>query len=418
MRITLAALRESTTSAGGSAFGTTSRSSTRTGPAPRERAASMNSRCLRESTSARTTLAIHGHEVNPRSRITRSRPGPKRATTTTARKNRGTTCTNSVMRMSASSVPLPCHAAMEPTATPMLPLSRLTMSARKRDVRAPYTTPEKTSRPRSSVPIGCSSVGGRKGGATDAKGWAGAIHPARSAVANNTKVSTTPIQPASVRSIRGDPIRRSEPLSTRAGISVLLISNSGIEPRIGKIGDEVGQHHCQRDPEKHPEQNRVVSREQRREEQTPQSRPGEHHLDEHGTRQEHARPAPDDRDHWQHHVPERMANDGSLGQTLCPRGPHVVGVEGLEQTRPHKPRRKRKLAHRQDRGRQSEVVQDVEQVREAYPLIAGVRHALNGKESGTHGQDDQGDLPQPEGRSRIAEESRRIDGHVCRAPAM
>src|SRR5215470_5862204 len=280
MRITLAALRESTTSAGGRAFGSTSRSSTRTGPAPRERAASMNSRCLRESTSARTTRAIHGHEVNPRSKISRSRPGPKRATTTTARKNRGTTCTNSVMRMNASSVPLPCQAAIEPTATPMLPLSMLTMSARKRDVRAPYTTPEKTSRPRSSVPIGCASVGGCKGGATDAKGWAGAIQPARSAVANNRKVSTTPIRPASLRSIRGDPIQRSEPLSTLARMSALLISNSGIEPGIGKVGDEVSQHHGHGDAEKHSEQNRVVSREQRREEQAPQPRPREHHLDE------------------------------------------------------------------------------------------------------------------------------------------
>ena len=156
------------------------------------------------------------------------------------------------------------------------------MTARKRDVRVPYTTPERTSRPRSSVPIGCRRVGGLKGGATEAKGWAGAIQPAKSAVANTTEVSTTPIQPAPLRSIRGNPIRRSESLSTRAGMRALLISNSGIEPGIGEISDEVGQHHGHGDAEKHPEQHRIVSREQRRKEQTPEPWPGEHHLHEYG----------------------------------------------------------------------------------------------------------------------------------------
>ena len=98
-----AAFTEATTMAAGSTPGRISRHRIRD-RARRGRARRRRTRRLAgDRTSARTTRAISGHDVSPSSRTSRSSPGPNSAITTTARKKRGTTWTNSVSRMSTSS---------------------------------------------------------------------------------------------------------------------------------------------------------------------------------------------------------------------------------------------------------------------------------------------------------------------------
>ena len=99
-------------------------------------------------------------------------PGPNRAITTTARKKRGTTWTNSVIRISTSSRAVPYQPAVVPTAMPSSAASAVTARATRSDVRVPWTTPAMRSRPRSSVPMMCAAEGGAQRRADRSEGVA------------------------------------------------------------------------------------------------------------------------------------------------------------------------------------------------------------------------------------------------------
>src|SRR5215468_7418685 len=104
----------------------------------------------------------------------------------------------------------------------MTAASAVTLATTSNDVRAPWTMPASTSRPRSSVPNRWAREGGDSGSATDAKGSPGARASASNATASSATVRPSPREPAGVRN------------------PVLLVADARVQPGIGEVGHEVG----------------------------------------------------------------------------------------------------------------------------------------------------------------------------------
>src|SRR5919204_1942305 len=157
---------------------------------------------------------------------------------------------------------------------PMSAATAVTPRLTTTEVRAPWITPDSTSRPRSSEPIGCAREGGDSGGATDANGSPGARRSAKSARPSSAIVRATP--------------------STAAGVlSASLIANAWIEPHVREVGDDVGGDDGERDEHEQREQHGRVARLDGGEHQLALARPGEHRLHERRARAQHADAAAD-----------------------------------------------------------------------------------------------------------------------------
>src|SRR5262245_54816960 len=124
---------------------------------------------------------------------------------------------------------------------PMNAASAVTLATTSNDVRAPWIVPARTSRPRSSVPKAWAREGGDSGGATEAKGSAGARMLARRARTISVRVQTSPRAPPAV-------------------LSTSLVPDTRIEPRIGQIRDEIRDDDRQRGQQEQTEQHREVAR--------------------------------------------------------------------------------------------------------------------------------------------------------------
>src|SRR5262245_41115746 len=124
---------------------------------------------------------------------------------------------------------------------PRIDAMAMTANATVSDVLVPWTMPENTSRPRSSVPNVCVRDGGVSGEPTDAKGSLGATTCAISARTTNTSVSVKP--------------------KTLPGVlRALLTPNPRVQPRIGEIGHDVREDDRERDEQKEGEQDRHIPR--------------------------------------------------------------------------------------------------------------------------------------------------------------
>src|SRR5215470_10522702 len=151
----------------------------------------------------------------------------------------------------------------------------MTANATVSDVLVPCTMPEKTSRPRSSVPKVCAREGGVSGEPTDAKGSVGATMCAASARAMNSSVSVKPKTPPGV-------------------LRALLIPNPRVQPHIGEIGHDVRQDYRERHEQKEGEEDRHIPRLDGRKQQLPESRPREDGFNEDRTGEEHSDSSADD----------------------------------------------------------------------------------------------------------------------------
>src|SRR5215475_5389739 len=120
---------------------------------------------------------------------------------------------------------------------PMLAASTVTLITTSNDVRAPWTIPASTSRPRSSVPKAWAREGGDSGGATDANGSAGASVSARIASVISAKVRTSPSTPAGVRH------------------TALVVADTRVEPGIRHVGHEIGDDDRHRGEQEEAEKN-------------------------------------------------------------------------------------------------------------------------------------------------------------------
>src|SRR5215472_18454045 len=119
-------------------------------------------------------------------------------------------------------------------------------------------TPARRSRPRSSVPMGCTIDGGRKGGATEANGSTGAIRPARSATVKSAPVMPTPSPPDRALQTLHSRGRVTSGAATRTS-GALLVADPGIEPAIDEIGQKIGEDHRHRHQEKDAQEHGIVA---------------------------------------------------------------------------------------------------------------------------------------------------------------
>jgi len=157
-----------TTMIGVSALGSTWRRRRRSDRLPRARAPLTNSRSRMESTSARTIRANCTQRVTAITRITLRRLGPSAKTTPMASRMYGMARNTSATRMTTASVRPPWKPARRPSETPIRAESVTADSPTPREIRPPWTMRLKMSRPRWSVPSGCSrsprasQAGGRR----------------------------------------------------------------------------------------------------------------------------------------------------------------------------------------------------------------------------------------------------------------
>ncbi len=120
--------------------------------APRDRAASTNSRSLSESTCPRTTRATEAQLKNPMTRIAICRLGLNTDTSATATMMNGTERITSMRRASSVSTQPPKYPEIRPTVTPSTTVSRVAVTPTSNEIRAPYAVRTRMSRPSGSVP--------------------------------------------------------------------------------------------------------------------------------------------------------------------------------------------------------------------------------------------------------------------------
>src|SRR5207244_2523766 len=101
---------------------------------------------------------------------------------------------------------------------------------------------------------------------------------------------------------------------------------------------------------------RKVLREDPADDEAPEARPAEHGLDDHGARQQIAELEPEDRDHRDQRVLQRVPHDDPPPrQALGARRPHVVLAEHLQHARAGEARDDRGSDHPERHARQAEV---------------------------------------------------------------
>src|SRR5262249_21340364 len=94
--------------------------------------------------------------------------------------------------------------------------------------------------------------------------------------------------------------------------SALLVPDARVEPRIRDVGYEIGGDDRHRGEQEEPEENWNVSRLDRREQQLPEARPGEHSLYQDRAGYDEPGPATHDGHERQERVSQRVTHDPSL----------------------------------------------------------------------------------------------------------
>src|SRR5215510_11102476 len=180
--------------------------------------------------------------------------------------------------------------------------------------RAPWSARLATSRPYWSLPS-TNRVPGAWSASRGAVliGSRGLSHGAASAIAASTTRMTSPTTAPRWRSKR------------RSAPGRLPESDSRIDEGIGHVDQDVDQH-VRRGHEQHGALNqREVLREDAADDQPPETGPAEHGLDDHGAGQQVAELKPEDRDHRDQRVLQRVAHDHTPpGQPFGTRRAHVV----------------------------------------------------------------------------------------------
>src|SRR5215203_5465150 len=119
-------------------------------------------------------------------------------------------------------------------------------------------TPLNTSRPSASVPMGNALDGGASDGPSTADGSVGASSGASAPIDSTTRAVTAPATPG-VRDVR-----RRQPATAEPGasgrVSQLAEANTGIQLDVEKIGEQVGDDHCDGDDEEHPHDDGDIAR--------------------------------------------------------------------------------------------------------------------------------------------------------------
>ena len=163
----------------------------------------------------------------------------------------------------------------------------------------------------------------------------------------------------------------------------LLIADARIEPRIGDVGQDVGDHDGDADDDEDAHQHRIVAREDRVEGQAADAGPREHRLGQHRAGDQRPQVEADDGDDRQDGVPQRMhQHDAALRHALRAGIGDVFQAQHVDHAGARDPRDQRQVEDRQRDGRQDQVVQDVERPPPSRSgRIASVRMPCDGNRS-------------------------------------
>src|SRR5688572_14319216 len=153
----------------------------------------------------------------------------------------------------------------------------VTHSTTVSDVRVPWMTAWKMSRPKLSVPNGWEREGGWRAGLSRAKGSPGTIRDASRAGPATSATSTTPMAPAGRLTTRRNVRKRVDrrPILRSVGGVGSAETDTRIDESVDDIGDEVGQNDGERDDENQPEHHLAIAVGRRNNENRAESRPAE-----------------------------------------------------------------------------------------------------------------------------------------------
>src|SRR5215204_3389768 len=158
---------------------------------------------ITDSADERTTRAMRGIETMPTATITFVVLAPSTATIVRARMIVGKAKSAFTSRCSQKSTAPPKYAPTRPIKLPMVTPRPTEMKPTCSEMRAPYTTWLKISRPSSSVPKKCSALGAfRRSRALSAKGSWVAISGANAASTTSKRMSAPPTAPSGYRRIK------------------------------------------------------------------------------------------------------------------------------------------------------------------------------------------------------------------------
>ena len=200
-------------------------------------------------------------------------------------------------------------------------------------------------------------------------GGYGAITSAK--IANSTTITTTASPTTALRfSLKASQARAGDggmgptgqalararpPAGTR-----LSMTNARVDQPVGQIDHQVDEDHGGRDQHHATLQRRIVTAPDRFDQPLAHTRPREDRFGQHGTRHQRAHLQPDDRDHRDQRIAQRVqADHASRWQTFGARGAHVVLAEHLEHRRARHARDHRQRNGAEHDCRQHEVVQRV-----------------------------------------------------------
>src|SRR5579871_3593181 len=184
----------------------------------------------------------------PSARITLVRPGPSSATTLMARINEGNACTMSISREMNVSTRPPYIPASRPSGAPSSIASATVATEMVRELRPPASTRANMSRPKLSVPKGCSKVGAWRTGPTS---WAiGSYRPITGDnTARTTSINSTP-KPRRTRADRAYGRRNSHSLASRPAIGTAVLAMQ-LYPRVHQtvhqVSSQVNHRKCHRE---------------------------------------------------------------------------------------------------------------------------------------------------------------------------
>src|SRR5450631_357834 len=262
--------------------------------------------------------------------------GPSAAAMPSASRMAGNDIRASISRMIAPSSLRNCAAI-----TPMTALHRpeATQTAKPTDseIRAPYSTRVKMSRPNMSVPNQNASEGGRKRKRTRiAEGSTGEISGASRAANISTRMMQKPIMKERWRSRRCQmPWPRGAVITVASDPApVSVMTHSRISQGVKNIDDQIDHNEGEAQDQHGALHQRIVAGHDRLDHHAADPRQREHLFDDDGAADRRAEKDAGGRDDQDQGVAQRMLADGPpLAEALGARGADVVLAENIEHGR-------------------------------------------------------------------------------------
>src|SRR5437773_8809081 len=228
------------------------------------------------------------------------------------------------------------------------------------DTRVPQITRLSTSRPTLSVPNQCARPGrARMFPRFCASGSYGASSGAASATTMAASNTAAPNGASRARAARRSASqRRSRTAGSRATSARSAKPDSGIDPAIQQVDEEVADDEADRDQQNYALHERIVARKDRVDHEAPDAGQREDVFRDHRAADQRAELEAHDGDDGDERILQHVAvDDRALGQPFRARRAHPVLAQRLEQARAQRARDDRRQRQPERRGRQHQRAQ-------------------------------------------------------------